>query len=127
MKYLGVDYGKKKIGLALSEGNLASPFKIVETSGLKDALDKILHIIKAEGVGVAVIGVAESGEARFITQKFIQGLKKKLKDVEIVEASETLSSSLAQSEMIKLGVGKNKRQREDAFSAAIILQNFLDQ
>lgn len=127
MKYLGIDYGKRKIGLAKSEGNLASPLKVVEISSLKDALNKVSQVVVREGSEKIIVGLSESGESRKITKAFIQELAKTLKGVEIVEVAETLSSSQAQSEMVRLGVGKNKRQQEDAFSAAIILQNFLDQ
>ncbi len=50
MRYLGVDYGLKKVGLALSEGQVASPFKILDVSGLNDAVSKISHVIKHEEI-----------------------------------------------------------------------------
>ncbi len=45
MKYLGVDYGLKKIGLAVSEGTLASPLQILHVSGKEDALAKLQQVI----------------------------------------------------------------------------------
>ena len=44
----------------------------------------------------------------------------------MIEADETLSSSSAKDLMIDLNIPQKQRQKEDAYSAVIILQNFLD-
>lgn len=128
MRYLGVDYGLKKVGLAVSEGQIASPLKVLDVSSLADAISKITHVIKQENIDRVVIGVPDSGEAKSAVKKFIRELKNgfKEKTVSIIEADETLSSSLAKNLMIDLGVGEKSRQKEDAYSATVILQNFLD-
>lgn len=128
MRYLGVDYGLRKIGLALSEGQIASPLKVIEISGLTDAVNKITSIIQKEEIGRVVIGVAESGESRSAVKKFIAKLKTDLgeKQVSVIEVDETLSSNSAKNLMIDLGMSEKSRKKEDAYSAVIILQNFLD-
>jgi putative holliday junction resolvase len=128
MRYLGVDYGLKKVGLALSEGQIASPYKVVEVSGLSDAVNKILAVIKKEEIGRVVVGVAESGQAKSAAKNFMTGLKKELGDeaVSVIEADETLSSNSAKDMMIELGLGEKARKRDHPYSAVIILQNFLD-
>ena len=45
MKYLGIDYGKKKIGLALSDGSLASSYGVITSNGLSDAVQKVQKVI----------------------------------------------------------------------------------
>lgn len=128
MRYLGVDYGLKKMGLAVSEGQIASPLKVVEINSLTDAVSKITHIIKQEKIDRVVIGVPESGEAKSAVKKFLKKLKEDFEKetVSIIEADETLSSALAKDLMINLGMGEKARQKEDAYSAVIILQKFLD-
>jgi putative Holliday junction resolvase len=127
MKYLGIDYGKSKFGIAFSEGELVSPGKVVAISGLKDGLEKIKKIIANEKVEIIVIGVPESGEARQITEKFIASLKHDmLTKVQIIEVEETLSSQHGLYSMIALGVAKKKRGQEDAYAAAWILQGYLN-
>lgn len=128
MMYLGIDYGKKKVGLAISEGQVASPLKVLEVSGLKDAVSKISYVIKSEEINRVVIGIPESGEARSITKKFLAELKKryKIEPVEVIEVEETLSSVDAKKVMIDLNLSKKQREKEDAYSAGIILQNFLN-
>ena len=123
MKYLGIDYGKKKVGLAISEGLSASPFQVIESSGLADAVSRIEKIIHQHQIDRVVIGLAESGESRSMTEKFIALLKKMI-DVIVVE--ETLSSYYADEQMRMLGVAKSKRGRNDAVAATYILEQYLD-
>lgn len=123
MKYLGIDYGKKKIGLAISDGEIAEPFMILESFGLKDALNKVLKVVKEEGIEEVVVGMPESGEAKKITENFVRELGK---DIKVMEVEETLSSKRAQKMMVDLDVPKEKRGDEDSYAAAYILQEYLD-
>jgi RNase H-fold protein (predicted Holliday junction resolvase) len=74
-----------------------------------------------------VIGVSD-GKMGKITKNFVRELKNRYQDqpVEIIEADETLSSKDAQRLMITLGVSQKERKEEDAYSAMLILQQFLD-
>lgn len=121
MKYLGVDFGLKRIGLATSEGNLATPWKIIEGNNFSDLVEKIqLEAIKFDKV---VIGLPQSGIRKKI-ERVINILRKK--GLDILETDETLSTKEASRVMIELNIPKNKRVTTDAYAAAIILQNFLD-
>jgi putative holliday junction resolvase len=129
MKYLGIDYGKTKMGLAVSEGQIASVLEVIKISGLNDALHKIEKVIKEEKADRVVVGIPESGEARKISKKFITELRSRLKEdpVEVMDAEETLSSFQARALMHDMHLGeKSVRQKEDEYAAAIILQTFLD-
>lgn len=123
MKYLGIDYGKNKVGLAISEGLTASPLKILEISGLKDALSKVYSILKQEKIEEVVIGVPESGQSYSLVKKFTKELEKV---ITVKEVEETLTSHDALEKMIKLGLKKSKRRQEDSYAAVIILQNYLN-
>ncbi len=46
MKYLGIDYGKKRIGLSISDGMLASPFKTLTVNSLQDAYSQVTSVIE---------------------------------------------------------------------------------
>lgn len=128
MRYLGLDYGLKKVGLAMSEGQIATPLKVLEVSGLKDAVNKISSVIEKEGIDRVVIGVPESGQAKNAVKKFIAELRTSLKNelVSVIEADETLSSQNAKGLMVDLDLSQEARKKEDAYAAALILQNFLD-
>lgn len=122
MRYLGIDYGLKKIGLAISEGEVASPLKIVEVGSLKDALVKIEKVIDEENIDKVIIGMPEGKSAGKV-----RGFVNKLgKNISVEVADETLTSKNASKLMIALGVGKKNRRFEDAYSAALILQNYLE-
>lgn len=123
MKYLGIDFGLKKIGLALSEGELASPWQILEVKNFSDALAKIVRVVKGEGFEKIVVGLPEGKMGENVT-KFVKLLKRQGLEVEI--ADETLSSKKALEQMISENVPMKKRHSNDAAAAAIILQNYLD-
>ena len=122
MRYLGIDFGLKKIGLAISEGELAAPLKVLEASNFQDALSKIKK--EAADFDKVIIGKPEGKVGKKVT-KLVSLLKKESMDIE--EWDETLSSQKAMAYMIQSGLGKNKRKITDAYSAAIILQEYLDE
>lgn len=123
MRYLGIDFGLRRIGLAESEGNIASPLATIEVKGFKDAVEKVVELVMSKGFDKIVIGLPE-GKMRQTVLGFVKTLKRAGLDVET--SDETLSSQRAIAQMIQLNIPKNKRQTNDAYSAAIILQNYLD-
>ncbi len=129
MKYLGVDYGLKKVGLAFSEGQVAWVYKVLDVNSLSDAVEKIAHVIKEEQIERVVVGVPDKKAAKVINN-FIKSLEKKITEnnlnVSVIKADETLSSYQARNLMIEMGTAKKAREKEDAYAAALILQNFLD-
>ena len=122
MKYLGVDFGMKKIGFAISEGELSSPLTILHIKNLEDGVNQIKEVAMHEKADKIIIGLPDSGVRKHIL-KVVKKLKEQF-DVETFE--ETLSSKDAQKAMIDLGFGKKKRMEEDAYAAAIILQDYLE-
>ena len=123
MKYLGVDFGLKRIGLAASEGELASPWQVIEINNTNDGLSKIFKVIKEEVFEKVIVGQPE-GKIGLVVGKFIQGLKNSGFDVDSID--EHLTTRDATSLMLKMGIPKKKRQVKDAYSAALILQSYLD-
>lgn len=122
MKYLGVDYGLKKIGLAVSEGQLASPFKILHVSSLEDSLAQLKKVTKDENIEKIVVGLPDSGVRNMIL-KAVRSLQN---EFDVVTVDETLSSNTARGQMINLNIPRKKRKQDDAYAAAEILQNYLD-
>ncbi len=122
MKYLGVDFGLKRVGLAVSEGELSSPYKIIEGTNFFDLCEKIIK--EAIGFNKVVIGLPE-GKMGKLVKKAIRKLRES--GIDVVEADETLSTQDATKQMIELNIPKKKRKINDAYSASIILQNYLDE
>ncbi len=123
MKYLGVDFGLRRIGLAISEGDIASKLKTIEVKNFKDTVAKVVSLVKLEKFDKIVVGLPE-GKIGQTVLGFVNVLKKLGFDV--VTSDETLSSQKAISLMIKSNVSKNKRRVIDGTAAAIILQEYLD-
>lgn len=122
MKYLGIDYGTKRIGIALSdeEGSFAFP-KAIHAS--PEALEEIVTILSKENITAIVIGysVSTNGVENDMAKKamkFKESLATKT-GVPIVFEREDFSSVEAHRYQIKKG------SRDDS-AAAIILQRYLD-
>ena len=123
MRYLGVDFGLRRVGLAISRGELASPLDTIRVKGLRDAAAKVSEFAKSQEFTKIVVGLPE-GKMGQVVYGFIKALKRK--GFEIETTDETLSSQKAVQVMVELKFGKKARRFSDAQAAAIILQNFLD-
>jgi len=123
MKYLGIDFGSKRIGLAVSDetGRLAFPHSVILNS--KNILDEVSELIKKEKIDEIVIGESNNftGEPNKIMaeiEKFKNEITEKTK-LKVYFESEFMTS--VQAKQIQ---GENLMH--DASAAAIILQSFLD-
>lgn len=123
MQYLGIDFGLKRVGLAFSDGELATPFKTIQVRNFKDALKQVIAAVEKEGFNQIVVGLPE-GKIGQTVLGFIKALRQS--GLNVVEADETLSTQRATAQMIDSGIKKKNRQTSDAVAAAIILQNYLD-
>lgn len=125
MKYLGIDYGRKKIGLAMSDGKLSEPMKVIRYKDIKSLVLQIKQIIEQEKIEKVIIGMSENEMGEEI-QKFCSVLSHHL-SVPVEVSDETLSSHDAIEMSVESGMSRKKRKEmEDAFAASIMLQNYLD-
>lgn len=124
MRYLGLDWGLKKIGVSFSEGDLATPLKTIHVKNFEDAIAKVSACIEDEIADLIVLGHPE-GEMGKIVEKVAKRLKNE--GFEVILADETLSTSSAQKLMIEMGLGQKERKEDNAVAAAIILQRYLDE
>ena len=132
-RFLGIDYGDSRIGLALSDPMkiIGRPFKTLDNKK-NDILNELRLIVQKNEVIRFVVGypINMKGENTPQTKKvddFIVFLEKNF-DLPISKIDERLSSVSAINSLIIQGVktGHNKSKIDDT-SAAIILQEFLDQ
>lgn len=124
MYYLGIDFGLKTIGLAISTGEIASPWKILNTNGLKNSLSQIDKLVKKDGFDKIIVGLPE-GKMGENALKFVSALRKS--GISVETADETLTSKNATKQMIEMNIPQKKRRKQDAVAASIILQSYLDQ
>ncbi len=125
MNILGIDYGKSKVGLALSRGKLSEPLRVIKYKDENNLIQEIQKIIIQEKIEKIVVGISE-GEMAEESKKFSLDLKNAL-DVSVVNQDETLSTRDAINLSIQGGIGRKKRKEmEDAYAASIMLQNYID-
>lgn len=121
---LAIDFGTKRIGLAVNCGCLAEPYKILANDDYLFAqLKNILHEHKVEQI---VVGISENKMA-VKTKEFVKNFRKITK-LSIKYADETLSSKIVQQKLVQAGVKMSKRRGPvDHYAAAVILQEWLDE
>lgn len=130
MKILGIDYGDKKIGLAISDetGKLASRFLTLgnkSLEGLAEAIKKIISEKNIEKIIVGVpVGFRGASDQTKKTRKFAAELKKHIK-IPLIESNEVFTSKMAEENLRKAGA-KNIKEIVDQEAARIILQDYLD-
>ena len=140
MKILGIDYGTKRVGLAMSDdgGSIAFPKEIVKNDS--STLKHIEKLIKTENIEEIVIGESLDldGTQNKVHEK-IQKFAKQLEDffkikvffqkefMTSVEARKTtiFKSSLSQTQASSR-MKKETGEKVDAKAAALILQRYLD-
>lgn len=119
VKYLGIDFGLKKVGLAIGISGFAEPLKVIRYKDIKLLVKKIAEIAQKEQVDKIVVGVSEAEMGK--------SSKEFAKLIGAVTFDETLSTKDAIRMSIESGIGRKKRKgMEDAYAASIMLQNFLD-
>ena len=140
MRYLGIDYGTKRIGVAVSDENnvLAFPLEILENN--ENTFKRLDDILKDNSISEIVVGESVDFSGRlnalsarieiFITElkeKFNLPVNKQKEFLTSVEARKSkdgkreLSPSQAHSRL-----KDKKRGRVDSSAAALILQRYLD-
>ena len=129
---LGVDFGEKRIGLALSDPLkiIATPFKTLNGRSLKLVMKELEQIVTEQNVELIVVGhpLGMKGQETIQTKRVLEFVKQLRHDGYNVKLEdERLSSVSAKNVMIELGIKTgHTKDLIDQTSAAIILQQYLD-
>ena len=132
-KLLGLDIGKKTIGLALSDASLkiASPVKILYRTKFTPDMNSLLQLADQQNVGGLVLGWpvnmdGSTGPRCDSVRDFAHALLK-IRDLPIVFQDERLSTKAVETAMVAADMTRAKRaKRRDALAACWILQSFLN-
>jgi putative Holliday junction resolvase len=133
---LAIDYGSKRIGLAISDskGIIASPLevlKITKKRGIDNILEDILLISEEYKVKTILIGKPQifKDEHKYSVEK-IEKFSKKLTDITnipVIFQDESYSTIQSQNMLLSLGQNiKSSREKIDMISATMFLQEFLN-
>lgn len=132
-RYMGIDYGKARIGIAFSDlsGTIASAHSVIKGEGEKD-VENLSKLAKSMEVKYIVIGLplnADGTESEM--SKFVQDFGKKLSEksgLQVFYQDERYTSFEAEEYLKEAGIRWEKRKELlDKVSAQIILQNYLDE
>lgn len=133
-RYLGIDYGKKRTGLAVSDPTktIASPLTTVLTHELPSFIESYTGDENLEGFIIGYPRQMNNKPSEIVKyiNPFIKYLEKKYSDIPVYLVDERFTSKIAMQAMVTGGMKKQKRRDKanvDKISAAIILQSFLDQ
>ena len=132
-RILGIDYGSKRIGIAVSDplGIIAQGVSVVANSStMINEIKKLVHEYSAEMivVGMPLNLKGEKGIKAEEVEKFITQIEKELQ-IEVVRFDERFTSKMAHQTLRDMEVKKKKRQAKgtiDRMAAALILQGYLD-
>ena len=139
MRVLGIDYGARRIGLALSDATatLASPWRLLhrppsEAETMRLLIAEITALQRDDdGLAAVVVGWprrldGSPTDHTPIVETFAHSLKTRI-DVPVVLQDERLSSTEAESRLARRERDWRKRKQHlDAAAAAVILQDYLD-
>jgi putative Holliday junction resolvase len=132
MKYLAVDYGQKRTGLAVSDagGSMAFPLRVVPMHGRERFVSELPEIARAEKAEALVVGLPRHGDGEHSeTTRQVLNMVRTLQaqtDLPIYLVEEYLSSWDAEARLREAGrSGKKALARLDAAAAAAILESFL--
>ncbi len=135
MRTLGIDFGDKRIGVAVSDplGLIASGVATIQKGEtFAQDIEELKKVMaQYSGIEEIVVGLPKlmSGAAGVQVEKvlrFVEALKQAV-DLKVVTADERLTTKAAERTLIEAGLSREKRKKViDKSAAAAILQGYLD-
>lgn len=118
MALLGIDYGKAKVGLAVAEGLVASPLRVVHYETNRELASAVQRACEEYDIRTIVVGRPQQhGDI----QAFIDWLRKEM-TIPVVVEDEQLTTAFAK-RLMRSWKGKAE---DDALAAALILQSYIE-
>lgn len=136
MRLMGLDYGSKTVGVAISDpfGWTAQPIETIERkdeANLVSTIERLGVLIKENDVTKIVLGLPKNmnnteGERAELTRKFERRLIREF-EIEVVMWDERLTTMGAARVLDEAGMRKKKQKKViDKMAAVLILQSYLD-
>ncbi|KKQ93380.1 MAG: hypothetical protein UT66_C0056G0002 [candidate division CPR2 bacterium GW2011_GWC1_39_9] len=129
MRFLAIDVGEKRIGLAITDptNTIALEHSVVSPDQFKE---KLQELFETEGVGAIVVGRPRNlnGDLGPQSKKIEDFIKKEVVgiNIEIIWEDESLTSKMAEDELKRKGYsGKEIKEKVDVVAARIILESYL--
>ncbi|MFA0741591.1 MAG: hypothetical protein DFNUSKGM_001702 [Candidatus Fervidibacter sacchari] len=132
-RILAVDYGEKRIGLAISDelGITASPLMTLTRRSDEETVRQIAQLASKLRVTQIVVGLprrtdAQEGEMERKVKAFAEKLRQKV-SVPVVLFDERFTTRIAEQVLLEADLSRRKRKQvRDRLAAVILLQSFLE-
>lgn len=133
-RYLGIDLGEKRVGLAVSDPTLtiAQPLKTLKLTKFTRFIQELREIIDEFHVSKIIVGLPLTLKGTYSQKtheimEIIEKMRQKI-SVPIVAFDERLTTVQARQTMLQLGEKPSRRRDKiDQMAAVYLLQNYLDQ
>ena len=132
MSWIGVDFGAKRVGIAVSQsGTIATPLAVVDrTRGTDAVIEAILAVGDEYEADTIVLGIPSGGRkapsANLKLYEDFAGVLRERTGLVVELWDEQYSTTEASRLAREAGYGKAPKDRIDAMAAAVILQSWLD-
>jgi putative Holliday junction resolvase len=132
-RFMGIDYGEKRIGIALSDPTKTFSYSFVTLANDQNFVDNLMELVRLKNIIKIVIGLPSSNYKS--SEKLAEKVRKLKQEFEIKSGidvilwDEEYSSVIARGKVLDSVPRKSKRRDKgiiDRYSAAIILQEYLD-
>ncbi len=132
-RYMAIDYGRKRCGIAVSD-----PMKMIAsgmvTVASHELMNYLMEYFEKEEVECVVVGKPmqsdnQPSESFIYVERFVRAFKKRFPEIKVVWEDERYTSEMAVRAMIEGGMKKSERRKKeqvDKMSAALILRSFMD-
>lgn len=129
-RYLGIDYGTKRVGIAISDG-LGLMARPLEVAARSDVISRVEDVVSTYGVTRLIIGLPTAlGGHEGASAEGARKLGEELAEatgLEVEYVDERFTSRMAEETLLDTGMKRRKRRETvDKVAAAIILQEYLD-
>ncbi len=133
MRFLALDHGTRRIGVAVSDPTqtIAQPLEFIPAEPFNDFLARFKEILREKEVELILVGMPRNmdgsyGAAALKVREFVAALNGAV-TVPIKTWDERLTSVQANRFLIEGGVRRDQRKEKvDKMAAAILLQSYLD-
>ena len=132
-KYLAVDYGDKRTGLADCDpsGLIASGIGTISEGGMTKTAERVVREAKSRGVKKIIIGLPKNMDGtegeKAASIRIFADMVRSMCDIPVEMYDERMTTMVAHRFLTESGTfGKKRKGVVDTLSAEIILQNYLD-
>jgi putative Holliday junction resolvase len=133
MRTLGIDFGERRVGVAISDplGSIAFGVCTITVTGINNAVAQVSELCQEKEVSAIIVGLplnmdGSRGEMVERVEIFVTKLAKAT-GLPIETYDERLSSAMVERTLLDADMSRNKRKRViDKLAAQVILQGYLD-